>query len=138
MGIAGAQALGNMGSGSGGAGGGLDPAAMMAGMAVGGAIGQNVASVMGNMMSGLQQPVQQTPPPISSSVYHVAVNGSATGPYNIPTLMQMAASGTISGETLVWKPGMAQWAKAADVQELASIFMPPDMGAAPPPVPPSI
>lgn len=138
VGIAGAQALGNMGSGSGGAGGGLDPAAMMAGMAVGGAIGQNVASVMGNMMSGLQQPVQQTPPPISSSVYHVAVNGSATGPYNIPTLMQMAASGTISGETLVWKPGMAQWAKAADVQELASIFMPPDMGAAPPPVPPSI
>lgn len=70
VGIAGANALGQMGSNGaggvdlGGGGVGFNPAAMMAGMAVGGAIGQNIAGTMNNMMSGVngQQPPSTNPP----------------------------------------------------------------------------
>lgn len=85
VGIAGAEALGKMGSnGAGnvnlsGGGDGFNMAAMMASMAVGGAVGQNIAGSMNNMMAGMNQPVQNgmTPPPVPGVTYYVAVNGQA-------------------------------------------------------------
>ena len=138
VGVAGAQALGQMGAngagdvniGGSGDGTGFNMAAMMASMAVGGAVGQNIAGAMNNMMGGIQQPVQSgmTPPPIPTAVYHVAVNGQATGPFDISVLAQMATVGQLTTDSLVWKNGMAQWAKAGTVDELKNIFanvMPP-------------
>lgn len=136
VGVAGAQALGQMGAnGAGdvnlsGGGDGFNMAAMMASMAVGGAVGQNIAGTMNNMMGGIQQSVQSgmTPPPIPTAVYHVAVNGQATGPFDATTLAQMAASGQLTANSLVWKNGMAQWAKAGTVDELKNLLangMPP-------------
>ena len=136
VGIAGAEALGQMGAN--GAGGvdlggnaGFNPAAMMAGIAVGGAVGQNIAGTMNGMMNGVNQPIQQqgaTPPPVPTAMYNVAVNGQATGPYDINTLQQMAMSGQFTANSLVWKAGMPQWAKADTVEELQDVFanvMPP-------------
>lgn len=135
VGVAGAQALGEMGAnGAGGVdlgsdGTGFNPAAMMAGMALGGAVGQNMAGIMNNVMSPnnyTQGAV--TPPPVPTVAYHVAVNGRATGPFDLNTLKQMAASGQITGDSLVWKNGMDQWEKAGSIDELKSIFsyvMPP-------------
>ena len=63
VGIAGAQALGQMGANGagdvnlGGDGGGFNMAAMMASMAVGGAVGQNIAGAMNNMMGGINQQI---------------------------------------------------------------------------------
>lgn len=139
VGVAGAEALGKMGeNGAGGVdlGGnaGFNPAAMMAGMAVGGAVGQNIAGSMNNMMSGInQQPqaVNVAPPPIPTVSYHIAVNGQATGPYDINTLAGMVASGQLTADTLVWKNGMAAWNRADSVDELKGLF-----GNAMPPVPP--
>lgn len=139
VGVAGAQALGQMGAnGAGdvnlsGSGDGFNMAAMMASMAVGGAVGQNIAGTMNNMMGGIQQPVQSgmTPPPIPTAVYHVAVNGQATGPFDATTLAQMVASGQLTANSLVWKNGMAQWAKAGTVDELKNL-----LANAMPPIPP--
>lgn len=138
VGVAGAQALGQMGAngagdvniGGSGDGTGFNMAAMMASMAVGGAVGQNIAGAMNNMMGGIQQPVQSgmTPPPIPTAVYHVAVNGQATGPFDATTLAQMVASGQLTANSLVWKNGMAQWATAGTVDELKNLLangMPP-------------
>ena len=136
VGVAGAQALGQMGAnGAGdvnlsGGGDGFNMAAMMASMAVGGAVGQNIAGTMNNMMGGIQQPVQSgmTPPPIPTAVYHVVVNGQATGPFDATTLAQMVASGQLTANSLIWKNGMAQWAKAGTVDELKNLLangMPP-------------
>jgi len=69
VGVAGANALGQMGANGaggvdlGGGGAGFNPAAMMAGMAVGGAIGQNIAGTMNNMISGINEskPASSTP-----------------------------------------------------------------------------
>lgn len=141
VGIAGAEALGQMGvHGAGdvslsGSGVGFNPAAMMAGMVVGGAVGQNIAGTMNGIMGGINRPTQllTIPPPIPTVSYHVAVNGQATGPFELSALMQMAALGQLTTESLVWKNGMTQWAKAGAINELKGLFntIPPV-----PPVPP--
>ena len=105
---------------------------------VGGVVGQNIAGVMGNAMSGMNgagQPMGQPgvmPPPIPVVAYHVAVNGQATGPYNLQILQQMIAAGQLVAETLVWKSGMAQWVKAGETDDLKGLFAPPV-----PPIPPT-
>lgn len=143
VGVAGAEALGQMGvngagtidmGGEGGNGMGFNPAAMMASMAVGGVVGQNIAGVMGNAMSGMNQAGHpgMTPPPIPVVAYHVAVNGQATGPYNLQALQQMVSGGQLTANSLVWKNGMAEWAKAGTVDELKGLF------AIMPPVPPVV
>ena len=136
-----AQSMGQMGGMDLGGGGGMNPAGMMMGMAMGGAMGQQMAG----MMSGFgqaAQPQQQAPamggasvpPPMPSAVqYTVAINGQQYGPYNVQQMQQMAQSGQINASTLVWAPGMPQWAAAGSVPELAQLFM-----ATPPPMPPTI
>ncbi len=141
VGVAGAEALGQMGAngagninlGGNGSGEGFNMAAMMASMAVGGAVGQNIAGSMNNMMSGMNQPIQSgmTPPPVPNVMYHVAANGQATGPFDLNALKQMAATGQFTSESLVWKVGMAEWEKAGTIDELKSIFV------VIPPVPPT-
>lgn len=132
VGVAGANALGQMGANGagsvdlgGGDGTGFNPAAMMASIAVGGVVGQNIAGAMSGAMNGMNQPMQNgaVPPPIPQTAYHVAVNGSATGPYNLSVLQQMATSGQLTKESLVWKNGMAEWVKAGAVDELKGSFI---------------
>ena len=135
IGIAGAQALGQMGANGagdvnlGGNGDGFNMAAMMASMAVGGAVGQNIAGAMNNMMGGINQQTTPSvvPPPIPTMAYHVAINGQAAGPFDMTSLTQMAANGQLTGDSLVWKNGMAHWEKAIAVDELKGLFstMPP-------------
>ena len=118
VGVAGAEALGKMGAAGGGDMGGMNPAGMMAGVVMGSAIGQNVVG----MMSGLGQPV---PPPVPTVTYHVAVNGQATGPFDMGTLTEMAAKGQLTRDSLVWKAGMESWVQAESVEELKGLFIPP-------------
>ena len=135
VGIAGAQALGQMGANGAGdvnVGGdrdGFNMAAMMASMAVGGAVGQNIAGAMNNMMGGINQQTTPSvvPPPIPTVAYHVAINGQAAGPFDMTSLTQMAANGQLTGDSLVWKNGIAHWEKAIAVDELKGLFstMPP-------------
>ena len=129
VGVAGANALGKMGSnGAGkiqmGGNSGFDPAAMMASMTVGGAVGKNIAGVMEGVMTGTKQPTAgSVPPPIPMTTYHVAVNGQATGPYDIPMLTQMVSAGTFKKTDLVWKQGMETWVTAGSVEELHPLFI---------------
>ena len=137
VGVAGAEALGQMGANGagdinlgGGDGSGFNMAAMMASMAVGGAVGQNIAGSMNNMMAGVNQSIQPgtTPPPIPTIAYNVAVNGQATGPFDLNVLKQMVITGQFTVDSLVWKQGMAQWQKAGTIDELKEVFanaMPP-------------
>ena len=134
-----AQSMGQMGGMDLGGGGGMNPAGMMMGMAMGGAM----ANQMTGMMNGFNQPIQPqqqapaigaTPPPPpmpSATLYTVAINGQQYGPYNLQQMAQMAQSGQINAQTLVWAQGMPQWTAAGSVAELAQLFM-----ATPPPMPP--
>lgn len=138
VGVAGANALGQMGAnGAGsvdlGGGMGFNPASVMAGMAVGGAVGQNIAGMMNGMMAGMNPAnAPMTPPPVPTVSYHVAVNGQATGPFDMLALSQMVASGQLTASSFVWKAGMPEWVQASSVEELKGLFT-----STMPPVPPT-
>ncbi|MBO5649042.1 MAG: SPFH domain-containing protein, partial [Clostridia bacterium] len=135
VGVAGAQALGQMGAngagdvniGGGGDGTGFNMAAMMASIAVGGAVGQNIAGAMNNMMGGINQQTTPgaVPPPIPTVAYHVVVNGQSTGQFDISVLTQMVTAGQLTADSLVWKNGMAAWTKASETDDLKGLFAPP-------------
>lgn len=145
VGIAGAEALGQMGANGAmemSGGGEMNPAGMMTGMAMGGAIGQNMANIMNNMSQGLnnQQGTSQysqdmTPPPIPALFYQVVVNGQASAPIDMKGLSRMVSEGTLTKDSLVWKQGMPEWVKAGDVQELQSIFLKTTLVNEAPPIP---
>lgn len=123
VGVAGANALGKMGSNGAGKIQMGGNSGFVASMTVGGAVGKNIAGVMEGVMTGTKQPpAGSVPPPIPTATYHVAVNGQATGPYDIPTLTQMVSAGTFKKTDLVWKQGMETWVTAGSVEELYSLF----------------
>lgn len=135
----GAENLGQMGTmnmGSGG-GGSMNPAGIMTGMMMGGAMGQQMAGMMQNMGQQMQG-AMNTPPPMPDVQYHISVNGSQSGPYNMQQLAQMVQNGQLTLQTYVWKQGMPNWAFVKDVPELASLFAPPTPGSMPPPPPPTM
>ena len=49
-----------------------------------------------------------TPPPVPAVAYHIAVNGQATGPFDLNILKQMAVAGQFSPDNLAWKAGMTE------------------------------
>ena len=139
VGVAGANALGQMGAngagsidlGNSGGGMGFNPAAMMASMAVGGVVGQNIASTMSNAMAGMNASAPgAVPPPVPIVAYYVAINGQAAGPFDLSKLQQMAITGQFTATSLVWKAGMNEWTKAEAVDELNDV-----LGQIPPSVP---
>lgn len=135
VGIAGAQALGQMGANGtgninlGDSADGFNMAAMMASMTIGSAVGRNIADAMNPITGSMGQstPAGVTPPPILPVAYYIAVNSKAIGPFELSILAQMASSGQLTADSLVWKNGMSQWEKAKAVDELKGLFsvMPP-------------
>lgn len=108
---------------------------------MGAAMGMAMGFGMMNQMQGQQGQGQQgqgqgqgmgaTPPPLSTSVqFFVAVNGQQQGPYTLDQLKAFAGQGQFTKDHMVWKQGMANWIKAGEVPEIASLF-----GSAPPPLP---
>ncbi len=130
----GAENLGQMGTMNLGSGsGGFNPAGMMTGMMMGGAMGGQMANMM-NQMGGQMQQTMNTPPPLPTSQYYVAINGQQSGPFTIPQLQQYVAQGQFTASTLVWKQGMPGWAAANTVEELVALFN----TMTPPPLPPTV
>ncbi len=103
-----------------------DGIGMGMGFAIANQMGQAIGSPAGSQQS------QTTPPPLpNQQVFHAAINGTSEGPFDISQLSALVADGKINGESLVWKPGMANWVKASEVPDIASLF-----SAQPPPLPP--
>jgi membrane protease subunit (stomatin/prohibitin family) len=106
----------------------------------GGMMGAGLGLGMGMMMPGMmnqayqpQQPgMGMAPPPLPSAPsFHVALNGGQHGPFDVNTLRGYVQQGQVNAQTLVWRPGMNGWSKAAEVPDLQPLFMP----SGPPPLP---
>ncbi len=129
------EAMLNASTNPGGAGAGLG-AGLGAGMGMGMAMG---GMAMGPWGARPAQAGAATPPPMpkaSETVWHIAVDGAAQGPYGRGHLGRLAAEGTFTRDTLVWTPGQDGWKPADEVTELAQLFtnMPPPLPT--PPAPP--
>ncbi len=102
------------------------------GMAAGG-MGMGMGFAMANQMGQAASPqAQAAPPPLPQAAqFYAAIGGQQAGPFDVNQLRQMAASGNLTRETLIWKQGMPQWTPAGSVPEVAQVF-----GHVPPPLPP--
>ncbi|AGT07695.1 SPFH domain-containing protein [Paracoccus aminophilus] len=74
-----------------------------------------------------------TPPPIPqpAKVWHLALDGQASGPFAPTELERLQGEGRLTRDTLVWTPGQDGWQPAHEIAELARLF-----AATPPPLPP--
>lgn len=107
--------------------GGLAAAGVGVGMGFG--IGGQMAGAMGGMFAG-QAGAPSTPLPLPPQAqFFVAVNGQQAGPFEMAVLQQMAQSGQLTRDSLVWKQGMAAWDAAGKVAELSVVL------GTPPPIP---
>lgn len=71
--------------------------------------------------------------------WFVAQQGTPHGPTTLALLSQHAVAGLLRRDSLVWRAGMTQWARADSVPELTPVFarLPPDPpGLGNPPVQP--
>jgi membrane protease subunit (stomatin/prohibitin family) len=96
-------------------------------------VGMAMGNAMGNMFNqSMNNSGKGTPPPIPSQLsFHAVIDGNQAGPFDQNTLKQLVSQNKLTKETLVWRDGMANWDKAANIAELSGIF-----GSMPPPIPP--
>ena len=64
----------------------------------------------------------ETPPPIPTVSYHIAVDGNSVGPLDYNELMELVKQGKLTSDSLVWKKGMKDWTKAKEIEEFAVFF----------------
>lgn len=103
------------------------------GMAAGGigmGMGFGMAQTMGQAMAG-GAGATATPPPIPGRLsFYIAEGGQQVGPLDSDALHARVRSGSLKADTLVWRPGMAEWSPAGKVVELTNL-----LGSVPPPLP---
>ena len=117
-----AEALANPASGAGGM--------MGAGMAAG--MGLGMAQNLGPWGAAPgAAPAAPPPPPAAARAWHLAENGATRGPFSESDLAAMAASGALTGASMVWTAGQEGWKPAAET-ELARL-----LAQVPPPPPPA-
>jgi membrane protease subunit (stomatin/prohibitin family) len=116
----------------------IEDAARNPGGGAGEGLGLGLGIAAGQQMAGALRP--DTGPPAAASAgppplpavdqWYLGVGGQQRGPFDLGGLSAQISGGTLTLATLVWKTGMAQWAPAGQVPELAGLF-----GSTPPPLP---
>jgi len=91
---------------------------------VGMAMGQQLAtsSVAAPARPALPSPALTPPPLPGAAQFWLAIDGLPAGPFGPSALAERVRAGTLTAATLVWREGMAQWAPAADVADVAAFF----------------
>ncbi len=106
---------------------------MLAGVNLGGVVGGNMQAAAAAGAAPAQAPAAGGPPPLPGAAqWFAGIAGKQEGPFDQAALAAKAGAGALSRDTLVWKQGMASWAKAGDVAELSDLF-----ASMPPPLPPA-
>ena len=110
----------------------------MIGAGIGLGVGASIGGQVGAMASGMiNTNPNMTPPPLpQQATYFIYVNGQQIGGQTTQMIQQYIMQGTVTRDTLVWKPGLPAWVPASQLAELANLFMtPPPIPT--PPVPPT-
>lgn len=105
--------------------------------AAGSGMGIGMGVVMAQRVGGAMQAAGAAgPPPVPASAqpatFYVVQRGERAGPFDADALKRLAEAGALTRESLVWRSGMADWQRAENVPEVASV-----LSSVPPPVPPA-
>lgn len=101
--------------------------AMGAGLGVGVGVGNAMGGVAGQMLN----PNSMVVPPIPEVTYHLYIDGKQIAGQSLQQISTYIKQGVVIPETLIWTAGMANWAKAYEVSDVATIFN----SQTPPPIP---
>ena len=110
-------------------------AGMAAGMGAG--MGAGMANAIGPWGSATPPAAPPAPPPpaaAANKAWHIADNGTTTGPFLAADMAAMAASGALTHASQVWTAGQDGWKNAAET-ELAKLLA--DVPPPPPKTPPA-
>ena len=122
----------------------MTKAAGTPGSAMGAGIGAGMGMGMGMAMGGAAAapagpwgarpaaapPEPPAPPPAETPAWHLASNGSSSGPFTLSDLRAKAADGSLTARSHVWTPGQDGWLRAGEVPALSAI-----LSQTPPPPP---
>ncbi|HIJ96724.1 MAG TPA: SPFH domain-containing protein [Desulfuromonadales bacterium] len=97
---------------------------------VGMGMGFAMANQLGKLMGTSPDSAPETPPALPGETYYVGKNGTKTGPFDQQTIIASIQAGSVTGETLLWKQGMAGWEKGAAFAEFKMF-----LAVTPPPLP---
>src|SRR5512133_1640608 len=61
-------------------------------------------------------------PSSSEASWFAMVHGKQEGPFDLGALSEKIAAGEISGRTYLWKKGLPDWKRAADLAEIAGLL----------------
>lgn len=99
--------------------------------AIGLGVGVAMAQQLGQQLGGQNQNVLTgQPPEIPQTMYYVAEGSVKAGPFSELQVASKIEAGQVTGESLVWAQGMAQWEQASTVAGLK-----PLLAKQPPPLP---
>src|SRR3954467_10556150 len=59
------------------------------------------------------------PPPSTENSWHIVVEGEQVGPLSASDVRARLSRGEISGETFIWREGLADWQKISGLAEFA-------------------
>ena len=100
------------------------------GMGMAQSMGQT-AGPWGGQPGAMAAPPPPPPPPPAGRNWHLAVDGTTTGPFGEADLARAVTEGRLTRATMVWSPGQDGWKMAAET-ELARLL---DQVPPPPPKP---
>lgn len=82
-----------------------------------------VASVQQPARSPWEDEATKAMPSLDMSVqWHAMIGGVQQGPFDVKALMGKVSAGEVTLRTYLWKAGMADWKRAADVPEVSTLF----------------
>ncbi len=73
----------------------------------------------GGALATAARPQAPPPVPVARREWHYLSGTEQCGPVSLEVLTELAESGTITAETLVWRAGMTAWTAVGEVRELA-------------------
>ncbi|MBP60007.1 MAG: hypothetical protein CMJ62_00655 [Planctomycetaceae bacterium] len=92
----------------------------------------NVQQMIGGLAQASTRASSSPPSMPTGEIWHVSLNGQQSPPLQLTQVHEYIQNGQVNSATMVWKTGMAAWAAAGQVPELA-----PLLGKGPPGPPPN-
>lgn len=68
-------------------------------------------------VAGVNTGVNMDVLPSEPSQYYAVIDNKQAGPLTVDELSQLITRGLVTGDTLLWRPGMSGWAQAKNVPE---------------------
>lgn len=95
---------------------------------LGTAIATQMTTSMNEVFKNMSVPGAGNPIPAPTVLYYAMIDGNRVGPMSESEVSQLISQKKISPDTYMWKPGMPDWKKVAEMPDVLRLvaLMPPE------------